>query len=157
MSPSSLIRLGWYFVRRTLARLFLSQRGLLRFRAQYEPEGLFALEPDEKKAVAALSRCIACGACDAHFTAYDQIARTTLRAPSDLVLAQARSLPDWDALVAPLAQLERGDLTRLEKVCPARVPFVEIARIARKRAEALRETRAAAPALRKSSVKHDPG
>lgn len=157
MSPASFVRLGWYFVRRLVARAFLPQRGLLRFKAQYEVEGLFALEADEKRAVASLSRCIACGACDARFGAYDRIARSSLRAPSDLVLSQTRSLPDWDALVVPLAQLERGDLVQLARVCPARVPFVEIASIAKRRAESLKAARIARPSLLAATSKHDPG
>lgn len=158
MSPVSLLRLGWYFARRLLARVLLPQRGLLRFRQSYEREGLFSLEREEQEAIAAMSRCIGCGVCDAHFGAYERIARTALRGPSDLVISQSRSLPDWDALALPLAQLERGDLVTIERLCPARIPLARIAEVAKKRAAAL-ETQAkaqvGAPLTRGS--KHDPG
>lgn len=163
MSPVSFVRLGWYFARRLLARLLLPQRGLLRFEASYGREGLFALDRSEKDAVAAMSGCIACGVCDAHFTAYPQIARTALRGPSDLVLSQSRSLPDWDALVTPLAQLERGDLAAIERLCPVQIPLARIAEVAKKRAAALsiapeRDARGRSiPALPRGASKHDPG
>ena len=157
MSPVSLVRLGWYFARRLLARLLWPQRGLLRFRASYEREGLFALEREEQQAVAAMSRCIACGICDAHFGAYERISRTALRGPSDLVLSQSRSLPDWEALAVPLAQLERGDLETIERLCPARIPLARIAGVAKKRALALQaQSERGAPALPRR-LEHDPG
>jgi hypothetical protein len=161
VSPVSLVRLAWYFVARLVARALLPHRGLDRFRAQYETEGLFPLEEREKKVVTSLSKCIACGACDAHFGPYDRIARNVLRAPSDFVLADARSLHDWDALVPALVQLRRGDLERLEEVCPAQIPFRRIARIAKKRAEeleAMRESGRSPLRLRRGrGSKHDPG
>lgn len=149
--------LGWYFAKRLLVRTFLPGRGLARFLGAYGPEGLFPLEEDEKDVVASLSRCVACGACDARFDAYGRIARNTLRAPSDLVLAASRSLPEWDALAAPIAELERGDLVALEAVCPGRVPFRDVVRIAKRRSASQRDIRAAVPALPKSTTKHDPG
>lgn len=160
MSPVSLVRLGWYFAKRLLARAFLPRRGLLRFRESYEAEGLFSLEREERAAVAAMSRCLACGVCDAHFGSYRDVARGALRGPSDLVLAQSRSLPDWDALAVPLAQLERGALERIERLCPARIPLREVARVASRRASALRVLREheAGPArLPRGESKHDPG
>lgn len=149
--------LGWYFAKRLLVRAFLPRRGLARFLGAYGPEGLFPLERQEKDVVASLSRCIACGACDVRFDAYGRVARDTLRAPSDLVLAASRSLPEWAALAAPIAELERGDLVALEAVCPARIPFRDVVRVARARAASQRELRAGIPALPKSTTQHDPG
>jgi len=149
--------LGWYFAKRILVRTFLPRRGLTRFLGAYGPEGLYPLEAEEKAVVASLSRCIACAACDARFDAYDRVARNTLRAPSDLVLAASRSLPEWDALAAPIAELERGDLDALEAVCPARIPFRDLVRVAKKRAASQQEARARLPVLPKSTIKHDPG
>lgn len=106
--------------------------------------------------MAALSRCIACGVCDAHFEAYDAIARTVLRAPSDLVLAHSRASPDWNALLAPVAQLERGDLARLEALCPARIPFAALARLVRARAAAVEPVEGSLPAGPRTP-RHDPG
>jgi hypothetical protein len=157
VSPVSLVRLGWYFVRRLLARALWRQRGLLRFRRSYEREGLFSLDREEQEAIACMSRCIACGVCDAHFGAYESISRTALRGPSDLVLSQSRSLPDWAALAVPLAQLERGDLDTIERLCPARIPLARVARVAKKRALALAaQGERDAPALPRR-LEHDPG
>lgn len=148
--------LGWHFLVRLAARAVLPARGLLRFKASYGPERLFELEREEQEVVASLSRCIACGICDAHFGSYDDVARTAMRAPSDVILAHTRSLPDWDALALPLAQLERGDLARIERLCPARIPLSRVVEVAKRRAEALRAADpTAAAALPRG--KHDPG
>lgn len=159
MSLVSLVRLGWYFARRLLARLVFPQRGLLRFQASYARDGLFALDSEEQRAIASMSRCIACGICDAHFGSYDAVSRIALRGPSDLVLSQSRSLPDWDALALPLAQLERGELETIERLCPVQIPIAQIAAVAKKRALALQSARAErdAPALPQGAIKHDPG
>ncbi|AKF10675.1 hypothetical protein [Sandaracinus amylolyticus] len=158
MTPVSFLRLGWHFAARLVARAFLPARGLLRFKESYGREGLFELARDEQEVVASLSRCIACGICDAHFGDFTNVARSTMRAPSDVVLAHTRSLPDWDALVRPLAQLERGDLARIERLCPAQIPLARVVEVARRRAEALRAERASAPpALTSPDRKHDPG
>lgn len=159
MTPVSLARLGWHFVARLLARAFLPARGLLRFRESYGRERLFELAREEQEVVASLSRCIACGICDAHFgPGYVDVARSTMRAPSDVVLAHTRSLPDWDALIEPLAQLERGDLARIERLCPAQIPLAQVVEVARRRAEALRGAREdGARDVAPSREKHDPG
>jgi hypothetical protein len=133
VNPVSFVRLGWHFALRLLARGLSRPRGLARFRASYGPERLFELAPDEQEAIASLSRCIACGVCDAHFGGYERVARSAMRAPSDVVLAHSRSLPDWDALALPLAQLERGDLARMERLCPTQIPLARVAEVARRR------------------------
>ena len=156
MRPVSLVRLGWHFVARLVTRALTPRRGLLRFEQSYGTERLFALEREEQEVVASLSRCIACGICDAHFGDYDRVARTAMRAPSDVVLSHSRSLPDWDALALPLAQLERGDLARIERLCPAQIPLARVVEVARRRAEALRDARDANVAALPRG-RHDPG
>ena len=116
-----------------------------------------AFVDDPDAVIASLSRCIACGICDAHFGGYENVARTAMRAPSDVVLAHTRSLPDWDALAAPLAQLERGDLARIERLCPAQIPLSRVVEVAKRRAEALRAADPKSAALALSRGKHDPG
>lgn len=159
MRVVAFLRLGFYFARCLWARLVAPPRGLLRFRQAYEGERLYALAEDEREAVAALSKCIACGLCDVHFGHYPRVARVALRGPSDFVLGYTRPLPDWDALVEPLAQLERGDLERIERLCPAQVPFERVARTARRRAVQLRAARTAGgtPVPPRSTGRHDPG
>jgi succinate dehydrogenase/fumarate reductase-like Fe-S protein len=155
--PVSFLRLGWHFATRLVARLFRRDRGLLRFRASYGPEGLFELTPEEQEAVSSLSRCIACGLCDAHFGAYERVARGSMRAPSDVMLAETRSLPDWDALEEPLAQLERGDLARMERLCPAHIPLARVVAVAKRRAEALGRAGVGGAAALPREKRHDPG
>lgn len=156
MRPVSLVTLGWHFLVRLVGRVLLPRRGLRRFEESYGGERLFALEREEQEVVASLSRCIACGLCDAHFGSYDDVARIAMRGPSDVVLADTRSLPDWDALALPLAQLARGDLARIERLCPARIPLARVVEIAKRRAEALRAPEATTTAA-PSRGKHDPG
>jgi succinate dehydrogenase/fumarate reductase-like Fe-S protein len=135
MTPGSFVRLGYYFAKRLLLRLVRREDGLARFRANYvEPERLLPVGSKDREAVQALSRCIACGLCDAHFSAYREVDRARFRAPSDLPLSHTRSLPDYDALDAYLGELRKGDLRRLEKVCPVGVPFEHLAAFVERKA-----------------------
>ncbi len=145
MSAASRIRLFWWLFVGVLRRLGGRSRGLSRFEARYfpapavlqtlpartedgaRPLRLVPITTAQREALGRLSRCIACGMCDARFSAYDAVNRKELRGPSDLALGYARSLPDLDAVGAFLRNLRRGDLARLERVCPVGVPFLEIA------------------------------
>lgn len=140
VTPSSFVRLGWHFVRRALIRLVRAERGLARFRANYWGEDrLLPVAPEERSALHALSRCIACGMCDARFTAWPDVDRAEFAGPQALPLSYTRALPDYDALHRYLANLHRGDLERLERICPTRVPFRRLAAFAARRAAELSE------------------
>lgn len=156
MTPGSIVRLGWYFVKRLVVRLFGRAEGLPRFRASYFVEDrLLPLDVAEREVLAGASRCIACGACDAAFDAYDRVARTELRGPSDLPLACSRSLPDYDTLGKLVAHLRKGDLAALERVCPVSVPFRKLADVVERRALALAPEEPVAPPPERP--RHDPG
>jgi hypothetical protein len=160
MSLRSVLWLGWLFVWRLVRRLFSRGAGLARFRAGYVDEDrLLPLSAEERGALAAFSGCVACGACDAAFDGYARVSRVTLRAPSDLPLAATRSLPDLDAARAVAAELEKGDLARLERVCPAHVPFRALVRFTKDHAERLAwgEPAPAMSAAASERKKHDPG
>jgi len=99
-----------------------------------------------------LGRCVACGACDAAFDAYNKVVRTELRGPSELPLAFGRSLEDLDATAGWLVHLEKGDLAKLERACPVGVPFSRVV--------VTLKARAGTPRVRATKVahrKHDPG
>jgi hypothetical protein len=106
----------------------------------------------ERAALAALGKCVACGACDAAFDAYQKLVRTELRGPSELPLAFGRSLEDLDATAGWLVNLEKGDLARLERACPVGVPFGKVV--------VTLKARAGTPRVRATKVahrRHDPG
>jgi hypothetical protein len=109
--------------------------------------------------MAALSKCIGCGICDAQIGHRARISPAVLRGPSDLVLGHTRSLIDWDAVVEPLARLEEQDLEAMASACPADVPFERLARIARRRAELLRAAQRARRDARspRRIERHEPG
>ncbi len=152
ISLGSLVRLGAYFFAQLAKRLFVRAPQLPAFRAAYDPDGLAPLETDERAVLSTLSRCVACGACDAAFDAYGKVVRSELRGPSELPLAYARSLPDLDATAGWLVHLQKGDLARLERACPVDVPFARVVSVLR--------ARAGEPRVRASKVtraRHDPG
>lgn len=138
----------WATVRSYLARSFGWARPAL-------PEGIARPPPTtapEREALAALGKCVACGACDAAFDAYGKVVRTELRGPSELPLAFGRSLEDLDATAGWLVHLEKGDLARLERACPVGVPFGKVVLTLK--------ARAGTPRLRATKVahrRHDPG
>jgi hypothetical protein len=146
MTLGSLVRLGFYFFRQLLRRVTARESGLARFEANYDADRLRPLTPDERDALPSFSGCIACGMCDAVFDAYDRTPRGQFRGPSDLPLAYTRNLPDYDALPPFLAELRKGDLEHLERVCPARIPFRRLAVFVERRADELaREGSPSAP------------
>ena len=107
---------------------------------------------EDRQALASLSRCVACGACDAAFDAYDEIVRSDLRGPSELPLAYGRSLEDLDATAGWLVHLEKADLAKLERACPVGVPFSRVV--------VTLKARAGIPRVRATKVahrRHDPG
>jgi succinate dehydrogenase/fumarate reductase-like Fe-S protein len=138
MTFGSLVRLGYYFFRQLLLRAVGRSRGLAHFADAYcHEDRLLPMSADDRRALASFSSCIACGMCDAQFTAYARVNRAQFRGPSDLPLAYTRSLPDLDALHAYLENLAEGDLIRLEQVCPTGVPFRQLADFAGRRAKEL--------------------
>lgn len=151
-SFGSLVRLAAHFVTQLMMRVVRRAPQLPAFRASYDPDGLAPLTTDEREVLSTLSRCVACGACDAAFDAYNKVVRSELRGPSELPLAFARSLPDLDATSGWLVHLSKGDLSRLERACPVDVPFTRVVATIR--------ARAGEPRVRASKAgraRHDPG
>jgi succinate dehydrogenase/fumarate reductase-like Fe-S protein len=149
MRPGSFFRLGWYFFKRLSLRMLRPEHGLARFQANYwQGEHLLPVSEEERQALGALSRCIACGMCDLYFTAWDGVSESRFSGPSALPLSYTRSLPDYDAMDGYLQQLRRGDLQRLEQVCPVDVPFRALADFAESRGRQARRADDPAPGKR---------
>lgn len=151
----SFLRLGYYFVKRLLLRLFRKKTGLQQFHENYSGDRLLPLAPGDHEALALFSGCIACGMCDAQFSAYGRAARRDFHGPSDLPLSYSRGLPDYDALGSYVTSLRRGDLELLERVCPARIPFGQLATFVENVATALQNE--PLPPELSTRKRHDPG
>jgi hypothetical protein len=151
-SFGSLVRLGGYFVVQLVMRFFRRAPQLPAFRARYDADGLAPLGTEDREVLSTMSRCVACGACDAAFDAYGKVVRSEIRGPSELPLAYARSLADLDATSGWLVHLAKGDLARLERACPVDVPFTRLVKVL--------QARAGEPRVRASKAgraRHDPG
>lgn len=127
MAPGSFVRLGFYFLRQLILRLFRRGGGLARFEANYASDRLLPVPQEDRAMLDTFGGCIACGMCDVFFPAYGATPRGDLRAASDLPISYSRSLPDYDALGRALGRLKQADLERLERICPTSVPFRRLA------------------------------
>lgn len=123
-------------------RLFGAKTGLALFRENYDADRLPPVAADERAQLARFSRCIACGRCD--LGEADRIARSKGAYPGlmAIVLASSRSMPDFDAAALALEHVPDEVLAAKEPTCPTSVPFVELARFVRTKAEL---TRAVSP------------
>jgi hypothetical protein len=132
----ALVVLAWSLVKVFVSRLFGRKTGLLLFHENYDADGLPSLDPSEREQVATFSRCIACGRCDVGES--ERIARSggQYSGLMSIVLASSRSMPDYDAASRSLGHVPDSVLAEKETICPVGVPFVELARFVRAKAEA---------------------
>jgi hypothetical protein len=132
----ALVVLAWSLVKVFFGRLSGRKTGLLLFHDNYDADGLPSLEPSEREQVATFSRCIACGRCDVGES--ERIARSggQYSGLMSIALASSRSMPDYDAASRSLAHVPDSVLAEKETICPVGVPFVELARFVRAKAEA---------------------
>jgi hypothetical protein len=123
----------------TLEKLFGARTGLPLFHDNYDADRLPPVEPEEREAFPAFSRCIACGRCDLGES--ERIARSQGAYPGlmAVVLASSRSMPDYDAASLALEHVPPDVLAAKEDICPTGVPFVALARFVRAKAELMRE------------------
>lgn len=123
-----LVLLAWAFVAMLVRRLFSTgPSGALRFRLNFEPEGLYALTKDESEKLPAFSRCIACGRCDQGDGARMAASRGAYPGTMALMLASSRSMPDFVAAAAALRFITPEELSEKEKLCPVNVPIRRVA------------------------------
>lgn len=121
-------------MRTTWAKVLGRKTGLALFKRNYDADRLPAVDAEERATMASFSRCVACGLCDVGEA--ERIARSNGAYPGlmAVVLASSRSMPDHDAALLALDHVPEEVLRAKEKVCPAGVPFVELARFVRKKA-----------------------
>lgn len=144
--PLAATLLAWSLVKTTWARMIGRKTGLALFHENYDGDRLPPVDMEERRRIATFSRCIACGLCDAGEAERMAASRGAYPGLMSVVLASSRSMPDYDAAVLALDHVPEEVLRRKERICPAGVPFVELARFVRKKA-APRPVVTAPPAL----------
>jgi hypothetical protein len=95
------------------------------------------------------ARCIACGACDRAFEPWKQVPRERFFGPMHFALTAGRGPSGWALLGVESTALARGDLARLEQLCPVDVPFDALVRAVQHRAPPVRHAA--------RTKRHDPG
>ncbi len=121
-------------VRTMIQKLLGGPPGLELFHANYDADRLPPVDPAERAALPAFSRCIACGRCDVGEA--ERMGRSNGAYPGlmAIVLASSRSMPDFDAAVLALDHVPKEVLREKEGQCPTGVPFVALARFVRNKA-----------------------
>lgn len=142
----ALLLLSWALVRTLGRRLGGGGRnGLERFRDNYAADGLAALTGEERERMRSFGRCIACGRCNRGDGALILSTGSRYRGTMSLVLAAARSMPDFKAAALGFEALDEALLARKERLCPTGVPLRELARFVTARAT---DARVSVPASR---------
>lgn len=130
----ALIVLALGLVRVLVARMFGAVTGLRLFHTNYGPDRLMAVSAKERAAMPTFSRCFACGRCDLGEGERIREARGAYPGLMQLVLASTRSMPDYDAASRGFAFVPEGVLREKRRICPADVPFEDIARFVQAKA-----------------------
>jgi succinate dehydrogenase/fumarate reductase-like Fe-S protein len=135
----ALVLLAWALVRTLWRRAWHRHvDGLGQFRQNYARDGLTALLPGDREAMAEFGRCIACGRCERDDAAKIIESKGRFRGTMGLVLAASRSMPDYRAAALGFAFLSEADLERKERVCPTHVPLRRLAAFVQSNASAAR-------------------
>lgn len=135
----AVLRLAWALIRSIFAPLFGARRGLTAFRESYAKDRLPAVTPPERRQLAKLGGCMACGLCDAGEGARIVASKGIYAGVMDLMLASSRSMPDYDAAARSFAAVSDERLEQLEAICPARVPMRAVKTFVTTKAEQLKE------------------
>jgi hypothetical protein len=140
----ALVVLAWSLIKMVAKRAFGAPTGLRLFHANYDADRLPSLSPSEREKIVSFSRCIACGRCD--IGEAQRIERSKGQYPGLMAftLAASRSMPDFDAAAAVLGHVPDEVLAEKESVCPVGMPFVDLARFIREKAEEIRGSSAPA-------------
>jgi succinate dehydrogenase/fumarate reductase-like Fe-S protein len=146
----ALALLGWALVLRFLKNVFgRAPRGLARFRANFDPEGLTSLSPSERTELPAFGRCIACGLCNAGDA--DRVGSSKGAYPGTmaLMLASTRNMPDFIFAEDALRFIDDEELAAKERICPTAVPMRKIAAFVRAHGSAAYAAGSMAPRRRR--------
>ncbi|MFO0615971.1 MAG: hypothetical protein U0414_25475 [Polyangiaceae bacterium] len=115
-------------VRVLLLRMFGAVTGLKLFERNYGPDRLNAVSPRDRARMPTFSRCFACGRCDLGEGERMRASRGAYPGLMQLVLASSRSMPDYDMAARGFAFVPTDVLRSKRRICPADVPFEEIAK-----------------------------
>jgi succinate dehydrogenase/fumarate reductase-like Fe-S protein len=126
--------LAWALVRTVVTNLLGRRRGLADFRRSYAPDRLPPMNKKERRSLPMFSGCIACGLCDVGEGARAAAASGAYAGVMDLMLASARSMPDFDAAAAAFSAVGDERLAELERRCPTAVPMRAVAAFVREKA-----------------------
>jgi hypothetical protein len=126
--------LAWALVRTLLGNALGMRRGLADFRRSYGPDRLPPMTPAQRRALPTFSGCIACGLCDVGEGARAAASGGAYAGVMDLMLASARSMPDYDAALAAFDAVGDARLAELEARCPTGVPMRQVAAFVREKA-----------------------
>lgn len=133
----ALLLLALALIKTLVVSLFRTGSGIARFRENYDADGLPAVTPDERARLTDFQRCVACGLCDRGEAG--RIARSggAYRGVMALVIAGSRSMPEFRAAAYGFKFVPDEVLADKERLCPARIPFRQIAAFVRDKAEAV--------------------
>lgn len=118
-------------VRVAIRRLFRERTGLRLFHDNYDADRLPPVSPEDRARFSTFSRCIACGRCDVGEGARIAASNGAYPGLMAVVIASSRSMPDFDAAARALAFVPDEVLAAKTRVCPTRVPFLDLARFVR--------------------------
>jgi hypothetical protein len=134
----ALFLLALALVKTLLGRVFSGKHdGIAAFRKNYDADGLPPVTPDERSAMVAFQRCVACGLCDRGES--ERIARSggAYRGVMGLVIAGSRSMPEFRAAAYGFDFVPEEVLAEKERICPVRIPFRRVAAFVRDKAAAV--------------------
>ena len=140
----AVVLLAYALLRTLVRRLFgRGRRGVAAFRQNYAADGLSSVTAAQREDMRGFGRCIACGLCDRGEAERIAQSRGAYSGVMELVLAAARSMPDYAAAAVGFAYLSDSTIAEKERICPADVPIGQIARFVRSKAA---QARTSAPA-----------
>jgi hypothetical protein len=127
--------LAWTLLATLVRRLFGGgRRGIGAFAENYAADGLSAVSPDQRAAMASFGRCFACGLCDRGEAARIAASGGAYLGVMQLVLASSRSMPDFAASARGFARVPPEVLEQKERICPGHVPIRALARFVQDKA-----------------------
>ena len=127
------ILLGWALLRTLVGNALGLRRGLVDFQRSYAADRLPPMSPAQRKSLPTFSGCVACGLCDVGEAARIAASGGVYSGVMDLMLASARSMPDFDAALAAFDAVGDARLAELEARCPTGVPMREVAAFVREK------------------------
>lgn len=139
----AIIVLGIALVKVLFERMFNALTGMKLFLRNYGPDRLPPLDAEERAKMPTLGGCIACGRCDVGEGERIRAARGGYPGLMQLVLASSRSMPDFDAAARGFAFVPESVLREKRTICPTAVPFDELAKFVRHKADEIAHAPAA--------------